>query len=100
MEKRESAREELNVAVQISIDDKNTGCTLINISVAGALLRTDPRYQNDITDEDLGEEAIFILNHPSLSKREYTGEIIRMFYKGDEKYFALRFWEKYKELTG
>jgi hypothetical protein len=30
--------------------------------------------------------------------REYTGEIIRFFFKGQDKFIALRFWKKYREL--
>ncbi len=98
MERRESAREELTLEVKIFINDKNFKCNLINLSEIGALLKIDPEQKNDVSDEDLGKEAKFILRQSPSAAREYTGEIIRLFYRDDEEYFALRFWEKYKEL--
>ena len=98
MERRESTREELNAVVQISLNDRNFKCNLINLSEIGALLKIDAKKENDVSDEDLGEEAKFIIRQSPSAAREYTGEIIRLFYRDDEKYIALRFWEKYKEL--
>ena len=99
MERRESVRDELDLPVQISIEDKNITCNILNLSEDGALLKINSQYKDNISNEDLGKDTKFILRQYSSSDREYTGEIIRLFYRDNEMYIALRFWEKYKELN-
>ncbi|HEB09918.1 hypothetical protein LCGC14_3004230 [marine sediment metagenome] len=99
MERRESNREELGFQVEISMEDGAIMCTLINLSEVGALLRINPEQNGIPTNDNLGEDVNFVLKQASAVDREYTGEIIRLFYKDNAEFIALRFWEKYKELN-
>jgi len=99
MERREYNREELGFQVEISMEDGTIMCTLINLSEVGALLRINPEQKRTLTNDNLGEDVNFVLKQESAVDREYTGEIIRLFYKDNAEFIALRFWEKYKELN-
>ncbi|MBA7549345.1 hypothetical protein ES705_41825 [subsurface metagenome] len=99
MERRESDREELDLQVEILMEDGAIMCTLINLSETGALLRIYPEQNGTVTNDNLGEDVNFVLKQASTANREYTGEIIRLFYKDNAEFIALRFWEKYKELN-
>ena len=99
MERREYNREELGFQVEISTEDGTIMCTLINLSEVGALLRINPEQKRTLTNDNLGEDVNFVLKQESAVDREYTGEIIRLFYKDNAEFIALRFWEKYKELN-
>ena len=99
MERRESNREKLDLQVEISMEDGAIMCTLIDLSEVGALLRVTSEQKGIVTDDNLGEDINFVLKQASTAEREYTGEIIRLFYKDNAEFIALRFWEKYKELN-
>jgi len=71
---------------------------MIDYSDHGALFRIAVEDREKVSAEDLGKDAIFVLKIKNSPDREYTGEIIRFFFKGDDKYIALRFWEPYREL--
>jgi hypothetical protein len=99
MEKRESARHGTDVPVRVTVQDKEVGCRLVNLSADGALLRVDAVHEGELTDGDLGEDAQFVLRLRSSTDRLYTGEIIRLFYRDESKFVALRFWEEYREIV-
>ena len=99
MEKRESPRRGTDVPVRVTVRDREVVCRLLNLSTDGALLRVDAVHEGELTDEDLGEDAQFVLRVRSSADRLYTGEIIRLFYKDESKCVALRFWETYREIV-
>ncbi len=99
MERRESNRKEINVKIDLSLDERTIHCTMVNLSKVGALFKIYAAEQDSVYTEDLGEMAHFVVKVSSEPDRKYTGEIIRMFRRDDDKYIALRFWEKYKELN-
>ena len=99
MERREADRKEMNVEIELSLNEGAIHCTIVNLSKDGALFKIYSAEQDSVYTDDLGEMAHFVLEMSSEPDRKYTGEIIRMFRRDDDRYIALRFWEKYKELN-
>jgi hypothetical protein len=85
--------------VDLQVGDLEVKAYMINYSDDGALFRIEPSDHDKVSTETLGADAVFILKIKNKPDREYTGEIIRFFFKGKEKYIALRFWEPYRELS-
>jgi hypothetical protein len=98
LERRDAKRIELTTPVTLSVEDLEVKTRMINYSAAGALFRIDPSDQDKVSVGVLGKDAVFVLKVKNKPDREYTGEIIRFYYQGEEKYIALRFWESYREL--
>jgi hypothetical protein len=98
LERRESRRVDVNTSISLSIDGMTVSGQLVNFSNDGALFKIQRSDAQKISTMDLGKQAIFVLRLKSSPDREYTGEIIRFFYQRDDKYIALRFWRKYREL--
>ncbi len=98
MEKRQAKRIELNAPINLSIEDQKVRGKLMNLSNDGALFRVEKVDADSVTEMHLGLDARFELKPRSSPRREYTGELIRLYYQSDEKYLALRFWKKYREL--
>ena len=71
---------------------------MVNYSDQGALFRVAAKDQERVNTGELGKEATFVLKVKNKADREYTGEIIRFFVRGKDKYIALRFWDGYREL--
>jgi hypothetical protein len=98
LERRESRRVDLNTLVPLTIEGGPVNSQLVNFSNEGALFRIRKPDAQRISTMDLGKEATFVLRLKTSPDREYTGEIIRFFFKGQDKFIALRFWKKYREL--
>ena len=98
LERRDARRVDINTPVTLCVEDFEVNTWMVNYSEHGALFRVDAKDQERVTTNDLGKEATFVLKVKSKSDREYTGEIIRFFIRGEDKYIALRFWDGYEEL--
>jgi len=98
LERRESRRVDLNTVVPLMIEGEPVNSQLINFSNEGALFKIQKPDAQRISTMDLGKEATFVLRLKTSPDREYTGEIIRLFFKGRDKFIALRFWRRYREL--
>ena len=98
LERRDMKRVEIITPVALCVEDFEVNAQMINYSDDGALFRINKQDKDKVSTEDLGKEAIFVMKIKNGPDREYTGEIIRFFFKGDDKYIALRFWEPYREL--
>jgi hypothetical protein len=98
LERRESRRVDLNTSISLSIEGLIVNGQLINFSTDGALFKIHKADEQKISTMDLGKQATFVLRLKSSPDREYTGEIIRFFFQRDDKYIALRFWKRYREL--
>ncbi len=98
LERRDTKRVEITAPVTLCVEDFEVDTQMINYSDDGALFRIDAEDREKVSTNDLGKDATFVLKMKNRQDREYTGEIIRFFYKGDDKYIALRFWEPYREL--
>jgi len=99
LERRDRKRVEIITPVALCVEDFEVNARMINHSEDGALFRINSEDQEKVSPDDLGKDATFVLKIKNSPDREYTGEIIRLFFKGDAKYIALRFWEPYRELT-
>jgi hypothetical protein len=99
LERRDAKRIELTMPVDLQVGDLEVKTHMINYSDDGALFRIEFSDHDKVTTETLGADAVFILKIKNKPDREYTGEVIRFFFKGEEKYIALRFWEPYRELS-
>ncbi|MBN1835312.1 MAG: PilZ domain-containing protein [Spirochaetales bacterium] len=97
-ERREARRVDVNTAVDLSVEGMVVRGEMVNLSDDGALFRIGETDAGKVSTTDLGKQATFVLKLKSTPDREYTGEIIRFFYKDDDKHIALRFWRKYREL--
>ena len=97
-ERRDTKRVEITTPVALCVEEFEVNARMINHSDNGALFRINSEDQQKVSADDLGKDAIFVLKIKNSPDREYTGEIIRFFFKGDDKYVALRFWEPYREL--
>jgi hypothetical protein len=99
LERRDSKRIDLTAPVALWVADLEVNTRMINYSEDGALFRIDPSDHDKVSTEILGHDAVFILHIKGKPDREYTGEIIRFYLKGKDKFIALRFWERYRELA-
>jgi hypothetical protein len=70
---------------------------LVDLSDEGALFRLGADGEPSISTDDLGADATFLVSSP-LPARQYTGEMIRLFNRGSERFVALRFWKKPREM--
>jgi hypothetical protein len=98
LERRDTKRVEIITPVALCVEDLEVNAQMINYSDDGALFRINTEDQEKVSTDDLGKDATFVLKTKNSPDREHTGEIIRFFFKGDDKYVALRFWEPYREL--
>jgi hypothetical protein len=99
LERRDTKRIELTTPITLCVEELEVRTRMLNYSDDGALFKIDPADENKVSTDDLGKEATFVLKVKNKPDREYTGEIIRFFFQGDDKYIALRFWDPYRELA-
>ena len=99
LERRDARRIDLTVPVALQVGDEEVKAYMINYSDDGALFRIEPSDHDKVSTETLGADAVFVLKVKDKPDREYTGEVIRFFFKGEDKFIALRFWESYRELS-
>ena len=99
LERRDAKRINLSALVALRVGDLEVKTRMINYSDDGALFQIEPSDRDKVSAESLGEEAVLVLKVKNNPDREYTGEIIRFFFEGDDKYIVLRFWEPYRELS-
>ena len=98
LERRDAKRIHLNVPVVLRIDEREIKTQMINFSEDGALFLVEPSDHDKVSPDTLGSDAVVVLKVKNKPDREYTGEVIRFFFKGQDRYIALRFWEPYREL--
>jgi hypothetical protein len=98
LERRDTKRIEISAPITLHVEDFEVKTQMINYSEHGALFKVEADDRDNVSTEDLGKEAIFVLKIKDQRDREYTGEIIRFFFQGEDKYIALRFWDPYREL--
>jgi hypothetical protein len=96
-ERRESPRVPLGESCLLTISARRIRVTIENLSELGCLVHVSEPSRNAVTDDDLGQEATFVLSSPRPARR-YAGEIIRRYYADGADHLALRFWKKYEEL--
>lgn len=99
MERREKQRARVDTPLLISVDGQQLKTQMLDMSEHGTLLRIDASCRDRVTTQDLGKDASFVVRVKGGASRKYTGEIIRFFVKGQDKYIAVRFWEGYQELA-
>jgi len=99
LERRDARRIDLTTTVTLRVDDLDINSQMVNYSDDGALFRIEPLDHDKVSTDTLGKDAVFVLKVKNKPDREYTGEIIRFFFKGEDKFIALRFWETYRELS-
>jgi hypothetical protein len=99
LERRDAKRIDLTTSVILWVEDLEVKTKMINYSPDGALFRIEPSDHDKVSTETLGKDAVFVLKVKNKPDREYTGEVIRFFFKGEDKFIALRFWEPYRELS-
>lgn len=97
-ERRDTKRLEVNAPVTLSVGEVKVRTRMVNFSDQGALFRVDTADEDKVNTGDLGKEASLVVRIKEGPRRLYTGEIIRFFFKTDDKYIALRFWDPYREL--
>ena len=99
LERRDSRRIDLTATVALWVDDTEVKTQMMNYSDDGALFRVLASDHDKVSTDTLGKDAVFVLKVKNRPDREYTGEVIRFFFKGEDKFIALRFWESYRELS-
>ena len=98
-ERRESPRVPISEKCLLSIQGRQVHAEIENLSEIGGLFRIVEPGAAPVTDDDLGMEATFPLATVSPA-RQYTGEIIRLYFADGAHHIALRFWKKYREMPG
>ena len=98
LERRSKKRVAITAPITLCVDELEIHTRMINFSDDGALFEVYNEDREKISTDDLEKEATFVLQMKDGTKREYTGEIIRFFFKGEVRYIALRFWEPSREL--
>ncbi len=97
-ERRDTKRIDLTASITLQVEDLEVMAQMVNYSDDGALFRIETSDHDKIATDILGKDATFVLKLKDNPGREYTGEVIRFFFKGEDKYIALRFWEPYREI--
>jgi hypothetical protein len=95
IERRHADRVKIGEPVVITIEAREVPALLEDLSEHGALLRVDAR--GAVSSDDLGQEGVFVLATFTPARR-YAGEIIRLFFRDNKAFFALRFWKGYTEV--
>ena len=95
IERRHAGRKRIGQPVVISIEGREVPALIEDLSDHGALFRVDAR--GAVSSDDLGMEGVFTLT-TFTPARHYTGEIIRLFFRDEAAFFALRFWKGYTEV--
>lgn len=98
-ERREHPRVPVREKCLLSIDGRQIHAEIENLSEIGGLFCIVEPGAAPVSDDDLGREARFLLSSVSPA-RQYTGEIIRLYFADGAHHFALRFWKKYREVSG
>ena len=96
--RRSSKRVSINHTIQVDLEGMILSTTLVDISRDGALLALSETEREKVSDKDLGRKVSFRIKPKARPVRQYTGEVIRLYYQDAKPYLAVRFWEKYKEL--
>ncbi len=96
-ERREVPRIPVEKEVILSLRGRSVPGRVEDLSDIGARLRILADRADAVTDDDLGEDVVFVLDIFT-PPREYTGELIRRYFDGGVQHIALRFWRKYREL--
>lgn len=99
IERRDKKRIQVDTPLVVSLDGLQLNTHMVDISDDGTLLRIEQEHRAKVSTMDLGKDATFVVRVKGGSSRRYTGEVIRFFIKGEDKYIALRFWEGYEELS-
>lgn len=99
LDRRDTRRIDLSTTVTLRVEDLEINTQMINYSDDGALFRIESSDHDKVSTDSLGKDAVFVLKVKNKTDREYTGEIIRFFFRGEDKLIALRFWEPYRELS-
>ena len=95
IERRHAGRKRIGQPVVISVEGREVPALIEDLSDHGALFRVDSR--GAVSSDDLGMEGVFTLT-TFTPARHYTGEIIRLFFRDEAAFFALRFWKGYTEV--
>ena len=95
IERRHAGRKRIGQPVVISVEGREVPALIEDLSDHGALFRVDSR--GAVSSDDLGMEGVFTLT-TFTPARHYTGEIIRLFFRDEAAFFALRFWKGYTEI--
>ena len=95
IERRHAGRKRIGQPVVISVEGREVPALIEDLSDHGALFRVDSR--GVVSSDDLGMEGVFTLT-TFTPARHYTGEIIRLFFRDEAAFFALRFWKGYTEV--
>jgi PilZ domain len=96
IERRHADRVKIGEPIVITIEGREVPALLEDLSEHGALFRVDAR--GAVSSDDLGLEGVFVLATVTPARR-YTGEIIRLFFRDNAAFFAVRFWRGYTEVT-
>ena len=86
MDRRKHPRDEKNIEVKFSIEDKIIKCKMQNISESGALFQIDSNEMDKITQDDIGKEVSIKLKE--LKNKITRGRIIRVIEEDNIKYFG------------
>lgn len=90
MERRGHPRESLQQDSTLSIKNRTMPCSVRNISAGGALIEVVPPDAAHLSQDDVGQEAVFEMTGESGST-SYTGRVIRFIHNGENAYLALFF---------
>ena len=98
-ERREHPRVPVRETCLLSIEGRQVHAEIENRSEIGGLFRIVEPGAAPVSEDDLGMAALFVLSTVTPA-REYTGEIVRLYFADGAHHVALRFWKKYRELPG
>ncbi len=85
--------------MKVDVEGTVVNATIIDLSLTGALFALADGDSGALTKADLGREVSFKIKPKDRPTRKYTGEILRIYFKGEVLHFALRFWKKYVEIS-
>ncbi len=97
IERRKSSRTVAQAICKLSVEGREIEAQMENLADDGALFTLRNTALGEGPSFFLGRDATFVLKSAT-PPRQYTGEIIRLFFKDGSPRIALRFWQKYKTL--
>ena len=92
MEQRKYFRHDVQQDAIIIIKDKNIACYVQNLSSAGAYIKVDNKYTNDVLINEIGADVDVVFD---AGKQSIQGKILRHMFEKNALFIAVYFLQNY-----
>ncbi len=92
MEQRKYSRRDVQQSASIKINDKNISCNVQNLSSAGAYIKVDDRFANDVLNIEIGADVDLVFDS---GKQSIRGKVLRYMCEKNALFIAVYFMQNY-----